>query len=98
MADPGELLIRADGDASRGLGHLMRGLALGHAWAAAGGRVALATAGGTEGVEAELNELAATVLPVAGPAGSVADAEATRLETEYDQARIKALIENDGWA
>ncbi len=78
MADPGELLIRADGDASRGLGHLMRGLALGHAWAAAGGRVALATAGGTEGVEAELNELAATVLPVAGPAGSVADAEATR--------------------
>ena len=35
---------------------------------------------------------------VEGEPEAVADAEATRLETEYDQARIKALIENDGWA
>ena len=39
------------------------------------------------------------------PAGSrdgtpdeVATAEAARLDVEYDQARIKALIANDGWA
>ncbi|MBV1867202.1 MAG: virulence factor [Marinosulfonomonas sp.] len=28
----------------------------------------------------------------------VAQAEADRLETDYDPARIKVLIENDGWA
>ena len=28
----------------------------------------------------------------------VAEAQALRLETEYDQDRIKALIANDGWA
>ncbi|MBD0865433.1 MAG: virulence factor [Rhodobacteraceae bacterium] len=31
------------------------------------------------------------------PAG-IAEAEATRLEAEYDQNRIKMLIDNDGWA
>jgi len=28
----------------------------------------------------------------------VAQSEAARLDTDYDTARIKALIENDGWA
>lgn len=28
----------------------------------------------------------------------VARAEAARLDAEYDQARIKSLIDNDGWA
>ncbi|MEP1962913.1 virulence factor [Tateyamaria sp.] len=36
--------------------------------------------------------------PVDGEQGAVAEAEALRLETEYDTARIKALIENEGWA
>lgn len=36
--------------------------------------------------------------PVDGDAGEVAEAEARRLETEYDTARIKALIDNEGWA
>ena len=35
---------------------------------------------------------------VEGEQGAVADAEAQRLETTYDKARIKALIDNDGWA
>ena len=35
---------------------------------------------------------------VEGDATEVAQAEVTRLETEYDQERIKALIANDGWA
>ncbi len=35
---------------------------------------------------------------VEGDPNDVAIAEATRLETEYDQERIKALIANDGWA
>ena len=33
-----------------------------------------------------------------GDPDQVADAEAARLDREYDQARIKALIANDGWA
>jgi len=35
---------------------------------------------------------------VEGDASEVAEAEAARLDAEYDQARIKALIANDGWA
>lgn len=34
---------------------------------------------------------------VAGADSEVADAEITRLDAEYDQARLKALIANDGW-
>jgi Virulence factor len=33
-----------------------------------------------------------------GEAGDIAEAEAQRLEAEYDQDRLKALIANDGWA
>ena len=35
---------------------------------------------------------------VDGDPDAIAEAEARRLETEYDQDRIKALIANDGWA
>lgn len=35
---------------------------------------------------------------VAGEPGEVAQAEAGRIETEYDSGRLKALIENDGRA
>lgn len=35
---------------------------------------------------------------VEGDDAAVADAEAARLDAEYDRERIKALIANDGWA
>ena len=35
---------------------------------------------------------------VEGDPAEIAEAEATRLEAEYDTDRIKALIANDGWA
>lgn len=35
---------------------------------------------------------------VDGDPAEIAETEAVRLETEYDQARIKALIDNEGWA
>ncbi|MFD3191447.1 virulence factor [Sedimentitalea sp. HM32M-2] len=35
---------------------------------------------------------------VEGQPEAVAEAEAARLEAEYDGDRIKALIDNDGWA
>lgn len=75
---PGVLLLRADGDADRGLGHLVRGLALAHAWVATGGLVTLVTAGGTEGVDGELGRLDAAVVRIDGPPGSEVDAGATR--------------------
>ena len=41
----GTLLLRADADARRGTGHVMRCVALAEAWTARGGRPVLATAG-----------------------------------------------------
>lgn len=35
---------------------------------------------------------------VEGDAQDVAASEAARLEAEYDNGRIRALIDNDGWA
>jgi len=35
---------------------------------------------------------------VEGEPSEVAEAEAARLDTEFDQERLKALIANDGWA
>tara|TARA_R110002072_G_C7599782_1_gene503927 strand:- start:134 stop:445 length:312 start_codon:yes stop_codon:yes gene_type:complete len=40
----------------------------------------------------------ATPYPVEGDAAAVVEAEVTRLDTEYDRDRIKALIANDGWS
>lgn len=34
---------------------------------------------------------------VDGADAEVAQAEAARIDTDYDNARLKALIENDGW-
>lgn len=36
--------------------------------------------------------------PIEGEQDDVAQAEAARLEAEYDTVRIKALIDNEGWA
>lgn len=35
---------------------------------------------------------------VDGDAAEILATELSRIDAEYDQARIKALIENDGWA
>lgn len=40
----------------------------------------------------------ATPYEVAGEDDEVAEAELTRIVTEYDAERIKTLITNDGWA
>ncbi|MQQ07155.1 hypothetical protein GFB49_01685 [Epibacterium sp. SM1979] len=37
-------------------------------------------------------------ISIEGEAAEIADAEVQRLEQEYDQERLKALIANDGWA
>jgi len=62
-------------------------------------RAAMKTgAAGTDAYLAEWRRAAPYPVDSDGDDMSVARNEATRLETEYDQARIKALIDNDGWA
>lgn len=54
---------------------------------------------GAEDTDAYLAEWRkAAPYTVEGDAGEIAEAEAQRLEAEYDRERIKALIQNDGWA
>ena len=60
-------------------------------------RAAMKTgAAGTDAYLAEWRK--ADPYTVEGAPSEVAEAEAARLEAEYDQDRIKALIANDGWA
>ena len=60
-------------------------------------RAAMKTgAAGTDDYLAEWRK--AAPYPVEGDPDDVAAAEAARLDAEYDQDRIKALIANDGWA
>ena len=53
-------------------------------------------AAGTDAYLAEWRK--ASPYSVEGEPEQIAEAEAERLEMEYDQERIKALIENNGWA
>ncbi|MGJ8617152.1 MAG: virulence factor [Sulfitobacter sp.] len=55
---------------------------------------------GAEDTDAYLAEWRkADPVEVAGDSDdAVADAELARIDAEYDRARIKALIDNDGWA
>jgi hypothetical protein len=53
---------------------------------------------GAAGTDAYLSEWRkAAPYQVAGEDAEVAAAEAARLDKEYGQERLKALIENDGW-
>ncbi|MEP0961661.1 MAG: virulence factor [Roseobacter sp.] len=54
---------------------------------------------GAEDTDAYLAEWRkAAPVEVAGVTDEIADAEAARIDTEYDRTRLKALIDNDGWA
>ncbi|MGJ8596918.1 virulence factor [Sulfitobacter sp.] len=53
-------------------------------------------AGDTDAYLAEWRK--ADPVTVEGEDAAAADAEAARLDAEYDRERIKALIANDGWA
>ncbi len=61
-------------------------------------RAAMKTnAGDTDAYLAEWRK--ADPVEVAGDSDdAVADAELARIDAEFDRARIKALIDNDGWA
>jgi hypothetical protein len=55
-----------------------------------------AGASGTDAYLAEWRK--AAPYEVAGEQDAVAQAEAARLDAEYDAGRLKTLIDNDGWA
>jgi len=60
-------------------------------------RAAMRTgAAGTDDYLAEWRK--AAPYAVEGEANAVARAEAARLDADYDPARLKALVDNDGWA
>lgn len=52
--------------------------------------------GDTDGYLAEWRK--ADPVKIDGDDSAVADAEAARLDGEFDRERLKALIANDGWA
>lgn len=53
-------------------------------------------AAGTDAYLAEWRKAAAYEIP--GEDAAVAEAEASRIDAEYDNVRLAALIANDGWA
>ncbi len=62
-------------------------------------RAAMKTgAAGTDEYLAEWHKADAYAVEADGSDMDVAVSQANRIDTEYDQDRIKALIANDGWA
>ena len=71
------LLVRADADGARGIGHVLRSLALAHAWHEQGGRVEFLTTQPTPTLRRRMESAGATVSEIARPCPADADIEAT---------------------
>ncbi len=69
------LLVRADADGARGIGHVLRSLALAHAWHEQGGRVEFLTAQPTPALRRRMESAGATVSEIAQPCPADADLE-----------------------
>jgi UDP-2,4-diacetamido-2,4,6-trideoxy-beta-L-altropyranose hydrolase len=71
------LVIRADADERMGTGHIMRCIALAHAWQETGGQVAFLISPNSSAMERVITGAACTVTYLEEKPGSVADADAT---------------------
>jgi UDP-2,4-diacetamido-2,4,6-trideoxy-beta-L-altropyranose hydrolase len=81
-----KLLMRADGDAQIGAGHVMRCLALGQAWQDAGGQVVLAMATKIPTLETRLQQEGMEVIHLSVSLGSADDALQTAHLAREQQA------------
>ncbi len=71
------LLVRADADGARGIGHVLRSLALAHAWHGQGGAVDFLTSQPPPALRRRMELAGATVSEIVHPCPMDADLEAT---------------------
>lgn len=88
------LIVRADANVEMGTGHVMRCLALAHAWQAAGGEVVFAIAEATPSVEARLSSEGVAITRLRVLPNSVQDVKAL---TELARARGADWVIVDGY-
>ena len=88
------LLLRADGGRSIGAGHVMRSLALGHAWQEAGGQVLLASHERPEFFDAQPDTERVPLVDIHAAPGSDADAGTT---ARIARERGAAWVAIDGY-
>ena len=88
------LIIRADASPSIGTGHVMRCLALGQAWQAAGGQVTLVSHDLPPSLAERARTAGASVEPALGPLGDLRDA--THLATVVTDPRDRLVIDGPG--
>ncbi len=77
MTVAGTLLVRADAGSPMGTGHLMRSLALAHAWQSAGGRVSFLSCCGVERLRGRIRAAGAGLVSLEHPHPHPADLAAT---------------------
>jgi len=87
---PGNLLVRADATPAMGTGHIMRTLALAHAWHAAGGQVTYLSHCPAPGIPERIRAAGAGLIEIEGPHPELDDLDTTlalldRLKTDGER-------------